>query len=153
MVTEAPGMPPNTTAIRLHERLKKEATKMGVRFFADTTVVGCTMDGEELQSVTIKNANKHLELRGKQFILATGGILGGGLEVTSEGLKETALGMEIDEFGALLNCPSNLQLAGASNGMKVTHSGITGGVYSIVSTHEAVGNLCRNLMLGGTRSA
>jgi glycerol-3-phosphate dehydrogenase subunit B len=152
-VTEAPGMPPNTTAIRLNERLKKEAVKLGVRFYADTTVAGCTLDEEEIKSLTIKTANRMTDLSGKQFILATGGILGGGLEVTANGVKETAVRLETDEFGELINCPSNLYAVGASNGTKVTHNGITGGIYTIISTHEMIGKLSQQLMMGGTISA
>jgi glycerol-3-phosphate dehydrogenase subunit B len=153
IVTEAPGMPPNTTAIRLNERLKKEAVKLGVRFYADTTVVGCKMDGEEIKTVTIKNANKRADLSGKQFILATGGILGGGLEVAPDGVKETAMRLAADEYGELLHCPSNLYPVGASNGTKVTHNGITGGVYSILTIHEVVCKLRQQSIIGGTRSA
>lgn len=152
-VTEAPGMPPNTTAIRLYERMKKEAVKLGVRFYTDTTVVGCTVDEEKIQSLTIKIANKVTELSGKQYILATGGILGGGLERTPDGVKETALRLEADGFGQFIHCPSNLYPVGASKSTEVVHHGITGGVYSIFSSHEIIGNLHQQLILGGTRSA
>ncbi|MGD8190494.1 FAD-binding protein [Brevibacillus ginsengisoli] len=152
-VTEAPGMPPNTTAIRLNERLKKEAVKSGVRFYTDTTVVGCTMDEDQIKSLTIQLANKVTELGGKQFILATGGILGGGLEATPDGVKETALRLETDEFGQLIHCPSNLLPAGASKSTKVTHHGVTGGVYSIFSAHELVAKLHQQPMMGVTCSA
>lgn len=152
-VTEAPGMPPNTTAIRLHERLKKEAVKLGVRFYSDTTVTGCTLENDQIKSLTIKSSNKTTELSGKQFILATGGILGGGLEVTPEGIKETALRLPADEFGQFIHCPSNLNPVGASKSTKVTHHGVTGGVYSIVSIHETIAKLHELCVVGGTRSA
>lgn len=152
-ITEAPGMPPNATAIRLYERLKKEAVKLGVRFYADTTVAGCTMDGEAIKSITINTANRMTNLYAKQFILATGGVLGGGLEVTSDGLKETALLLDTDERGALLHCPANLYPVGASIGDQVTHHGITGGVFTLLSIQEMIGQLRQQLMIGGTRSA
>ncbi|MBT2733418.1 FAD-binding protein [Bacillus sp. ISL-7] len=152
-ITEAPGMPPNTTAIRLYERLKKEAVKLGVRFYADTTVTGCTIDGEEIKSLTIHTTNRLTNLNGKQFILATGGILGGGLEVTTEGLKDTALRLETDEKGALLHCPTNLYPVGASRGIQVTQNGITGGVFILLSINEMIEQLRQQMMLGGTRSA
>jgi glycerol-3-phosphate dehydrogenase subunit B len=153
MVTEAPGMPPNGTVIRLYERLKKEAIRLGVRFYENTAVSGCKRNGEAIESVTIHNANNTTELTGKQFLLATGGILGGGLVRTSIGLKETALGLKTNEKGELMNCPSNLYPVGASRGLQVTHYGVTGGVYSILSAHEAISELGQRLMIGGTRSA
>lgn len=152
-VTEAPGMPPNTTAIRLNERLKKEAVKRGVRFYADTTVMGCKIDGEEIRSLSIKTANQMTDLSGKKFILATGGILGGGLEVIAKGVIETALRLEVDENGAFLHCPTNLYPVGASKGSNVTLNGITGGVYSILSSYEIVGKLHQQSIMGGTCNA
>ncbi|MDP4085490.1 MAG: FAD-binding protein [Bacillota bacterium] len=152
-VTEAPGMPPNATAIRLHERLKKEAVQLGVRFYENTVVFGCKLDGKIIDSLIIKNGSYESVISGKEFILATGGILGGGLEQTSIGLKETALGFETNESGELLYCPSNLYPVGASNGLRVIHHGITGGVYSILSAHEAIAKIGKNPMMGGTRSA
>lgn len=138
-VTEAPGMPPNATAIRLNEVLKKEATKLGVRFYADTTVVGCTLKNDTIQTLKIKSSNQiTTHLSGKQFILATGGVVGGGLEVTNKGLKETALCLEVNEIGALLYCPKNLYPVGASKGTSMTQYGITGGTYSILCSHEAI---------------
>jgi glycerol-3-phosphate dehydrogenase subunit B len=151
-VTEAPGMPPNATAVRLYERLKKEAVKMGVRFYADTNVRGCNLDGDEIKSLTIESMNQTRELCGSRYILAAGGILGGGLELTPEGIKETVLGLSVDEFGELIHCPVNLHPVGASKGIKVTHYGITGGMYSILSTHEAACVL-QQTSIGGTRSA
>ncbi|WHY86940.1 FAD-binding protein [Neobacillus novalis] len=153
IVTEAPGMPPNTTAIRLHERLKKEAVKLGVRFYVDTTVVGCKMDRAGIESLTIKTSNHTTDISGKQFILATGGILGGGLEVTSDGVKETALELDADENGNIIHCPENLYPVGASRGFSVTHNGITGGVYSVLSSHEMVDKLHQQAIIGGIRSA
>ncbi|ETI67241.1 FAD-binding protein [Neobacillus vireti] len=152
-VTEAPGMPPNTTAIRLHEKLKKEAIKLGVRFYVDTTVVGCKMDGPVIESLTFKTSNHTTNVSGKQFILATGGILGGGLEVTSDGVRETALKLAADANGQLIHCPENLYPVGAARGSSVTHNGITGGVYSVLSSHEMVGKLHQQAIIGGFRSA
>lgn len=151
-VTEAPGMPPNATAIRLNDRLKKEAIQLGVRFYADTTVVGSNLDGDEMKSLRIKTANQTTDLSGKQFILATGGVLGGGLEVTSEGIRETALHLEVNDFGELIHTPANLYPVGASRGTRVTHHGIAGGAYSILSSYETICGLQQSV-LGGTRSA
>lgn len=151
-ITEAVGMPPNATAVRLHNRLKKHAVKLGVRIYSDTTTVGSVIEENRIKAIKIKTSNQVTELQGKQIILATGGILGGGLEVMSAGLKETALGLEVNQFGEIMHCPLNVFPIGASKGTLVTHFGITGGVYSIVSSFETVCTLLQ-LQEGGTRSA
>lgn len=152
-VTEAPGMPPNTTAIRLSEKLKKEAVKLGVRFYADTTVAGCTLEDNEIKSLKVKTASHTSDLSGKHFVLATGGILGGGLEVTSSGIKETALRLETDGNGVLHNCPANLYPVGASIGTQVTHNGITGGVFTIFSIQAIMSKLGQQQLEEGIISA
>lgn len=151
-VTEAPGMPPNATAIRLNERLKKQAVMLGVRFYSDTTVTGCHLEGEEIQSLRMKTANQQTVIAGKHFILATGGVLGGGQEITGQGMKETALNLVVNEYGEIVNLPSNLDPLGAGKGIRYIHHGITGGVYSILSSYETVCKL-QQLTMGGTRSA
>lgn len=136
-VTEAPGMPPNATAIRLHEVLKKEAVKLGIRFYSDTSVTGSTIENNEVKSLTIKNSSKTMKLEGANFIIAAGGILGGGLTMTPKGLKETILGVEVDEFGQYTVCPENVFPVGATLGTKMLQYGITGGVFSIQSSYES----------------
>ncbi len=136
VVTEAPGMPPNASAVRLHEVLKKEAVRLGVRFYEDTQVLGCHIEQKLVKSLKVKTSNRTTEISGLNYIIASGGILGGGLEVTSAGLKDRVLGLEVDEFGQYTDCPQNVFPVGASQGTKVTHYGITGGVFSILSGYE-----------------
>lgn len=136
--TEAPGMPPNATAIRLHEVLLKEAVKRGIRFYSDTEVIGSHLDGDALRSLVIKNNTKTMEIQGQKFLIATGGILGGGLEVTEHGLKDNSLRLEVDTFGRYVNCPVNVYPVGATMGTQLTKHGITGGLYSILSSYESL---------------
>lgn len=136
-VTEAPGMPPNASAVRLYEVLKKEAIRLGVRFYLDTQVAGCHVEENLVKSLKIKTTNRMTEITGLNYIIASGGILGGGIEVTSAGLKDRVLGLEVDEFGQYTNCPQNVFPAGASQGTKVTRYGITGGIFSVLSSYKA----------------
>ncbi|WP_332238990.1 FAD-binding protein [Sporolactobacillus sp. KGMB 08714] len=147
-VTEAPGLPPNATAVRLYERLKRAAVRSGVRFYSDTTVVGASIDGEAIKSVKIKTPGRVSELSGEYFILATGGILGGGLEVTSQGIKECALHLETDASGKAVRPPINLHPAGASRGERTAGPGIVGGAYTLLSSYEAVSGLRRSVAGG-----
>ncbi len=133
-VTEAPGLPPNATAIRLHERLRKEAIKLGVRFYADTEVNGFSKKGT-INEITIKMNNRSAKLQSDHLLICTGGILGGGLEQTAKGLKETTLQLSVNKEGAYVNLPNHVYPVGASLGTNVIHYGITGGIYSVVSSY------------------
>lgn len=136
-VTEAVGMPPNATAIRLHEALKKEMTRLGVRIYFNTQVIGSHIEKNLLKSIRINNSTLE-EMTAKKYIMATGGILGGGFERTTEGLKEKVLGVEINQNGEYLSPIKNLYCIGASQGLHVIRNGITGGVYSILSSYTTI---------------
>ncbi|MDF1509251.1 FAD-binding protein [Robertmurraya sp. DFI.2.37] len=149
-ITEAPGMPPNATAIRLHDKLKKEAIKLGVRFYENTTIIGAKVKDSKVQSVITK---ANLEIKSESYVIATGGILGGGIEKTATGYKDKVLGIDLDQHGRYTNCPENVWLVGASNGMNVTQYGITGGVYSILSCYETYTARKQRMKLGGLQHA
>ncbi|TCS83186.1 FAD-binding protein [Tepidibacillus fermentans] len=137
-ITEAVGMPPNATAIRLHEQLHRETTRLGVRQYLNSKVVGSKQGKQTIESVMVRNANHTIEIKGTSFVLATGGILGGGMEKMASSITETTLGLEVDQEGNLINPYDNLYLVGASQGLRVTSHGITGGIFSILSSYETV---------------
>ncbi len=136
-ITEAPGMPPNATAIRLNDYLRKEVIKLGVKLYSNSTVIGNEINANKIRNITVRNNNNVFKLASKNYVLATGGIIGGGIEVTSEGLIEKAIGVEINNDGELIESIENVLLVGASNGFNVLNHGITGGVYSILSSYRA----------------
>ncbi len=136
-VTEAVGMPPNATAIRLYEGLKKEISRQGVRLYADTQVIGSKVENDIVKSIIIKNTVSR-ELKAKTYVMATGGVLGGGFEWTTKGLKEKVLGVKINQNGEYLSPIKNVYTVGASQGIDVTKHGITGGVFSILSSYAAI---------------
>ena len=136
-VTEAVGMPPNAAAIRLYEVLKKEMIRLGVRLYSNTQVIGSKVENDILKSIKIKNSISG-ELKAKKYVIAAGGIIGGGLEQTAKGLKEKVLGIEINQNGEYLSTIKNVYLVGASQGMHVIRNGITGGVFSILSSYTAI---------------
>lgn len=151
-ITEAPGMPPNATAIRLHDVLRKEAVKQGVRFYFDTKVIGSESKGNQIRALKVQNNSSHNELAGKHYIIATGGILGGGLILSDSGYQETVLGLDVDENGSYVRCPNNVYPVGAALGTHYTNYGITGGIFSILSSYETIEKI-HQVSLGGVQNA
>ncbi len=142
-VTEAPGMPPNAPAVRLFESLRKAAIRMGTRFYSDTEVIGSHVEENLVRSLKIQTSNHTTEIIGRTYIIAAGGVLGGGHVMTAQGLKDTVLGLETDAYGQYSVCPENVLLVGASRGTKELHCGITGGVSAIQSSYESVLSLTK----------
>lgn len=147
-VTEAPGMPPNATAVRLFDALRKEAIQLGIRFYSNTTVSGANFENEKVESITVHNHNRVTTVKGRSFILATGGLLGGGLETQENIWTEEAMHLPIGEHGECIYIPSNTFVAGATKNQSLTKYGITGGIYSIFSSYLAMNHLLEELVGG-----
>ncbi|OIJ20802.1 hypothetical protein BKP45_08380 [Anaerobacillus alkalidiazotrophicus] len=135
-ITEAPGLPPNASAVRFDEILRRMATRLGVRFYLDAEVIGCKLRAERLTQISVRSNHRLSQIKGNHFVLATGGALGGGLEVTTTNIKETALQLPVDHNGAFIKKPINVYPVGAALGKNVCSHGITGGIYSIVSSYS-----------------
>lgn len=137
-ITEAPGLPPNATAIRLNDVLREKAACCGVRFYENTAVSGGKIAGDRLQAIRIVTSARAEYLTGSQFILATGGILGGGLKMTDNGFAETALHLQATAAGTLAAVPKNVHAVGAMQRASSLTQPVVGGVYTIWSTLNAL---------------
>ncbi|GEL08197.1 FAD-binding protein [Salisediminibacterium halotolerans] len=151
-VTEAPGLPPNAGALRLYQLLKKRAVRLGVRFYENTAVNGAKIQGNRVGSLGIEQGVRRQNLQAEHFIAATGGILGSGLIDTLDGFEETALQLEVDANGTIIEVPENLYPVGAAAGIDKTRCGITGGIYSLVSGYDAVDQITAKRKGGDSRA-
>lgn len=97
-VFEIPMLPPSVPGIRIWERMKHALVAMGARVEIGSEVVrGEAETGEsKLRHIWSKAPARERQHRARAFLLATGGILGGGL-VADEGgvVRETALGLPV----------------------------------------------------------
>jgi len=95
-VFEIPGLPPSIPGIRLHNILSKEIEKSGGRIFNGLQVDGCESAAGRIQAVFSEAAARHKSHAAEAYVLATGGLLGGGIHLTSAGYaQDTALGLPI----------------------------------------------------------
>jgi glycerol-3-phosphate dehydrogenase subunit B len=88
-VFEIPTLPPSVPGIRLFKRLRRHLLQMGVRVNAGMTVsqAQVTDNGHAatVASVQIESSARPYNQRADHFLLATGGILGGGFSSDQNG--------------------------------------------------------------------
>ncbi len=98
-VFEIPGLPPSVPGIRLHNLLIAAIEKAGGRVFDGMLVTGMTEDGHQpsrIGQVLSEAAARNVVHKAESFVLATGGLLGGGLIIGDNGYAhDTALGIPV----------------------------------------------------------
>ena len=83
-VFEIPMGPPSYPGIRLADQLKDAVDKAGVRISAGNPVVGFEAENGEIQSVTVDSKGRDVPYHANEFILATGGLVGKGIDSSRE---------------------------------------------------------------------
>ena len=84
-VFEIPGLPPSIAGIRLHNILCNEITRLGGRILSGMQVVGCEASSHRINCVITEAAARHVAHSADSYVLATGGILGGGIHIDDTG--------------------------------------------------------------------
>jgi glycerol-3-phosphate dehydrogenase subunit B len=95
-VFEIPGLPPSIPGMRLHTLLCNEITRLGGEIHNGMQVVGCEASNHHINSVYSEAAARYSQHTAQNFVLATGGILGGGVHLDNHGYaQDTALSIPI----------------------------------------------------------
>jgi glycerol-3-phosphate dehydrogenase subunit B len=99
-VFEIPGLPPSIPGIRMHNLLTHLIQRGGGQVYDGMQVVGKEEQGLHLQAVLTEAASGVAVHPAQTFVLATGGILGGGITLHPPGYmqnmaSETAFGMPL----------------------------------------------------------
>jgi len=102
-VFEIPGLPPSIPGIRLHRILVEAIQNNGGQVFQGMEVikVQTTSDGRRISAVFTEAAARPLAHTAENFVLATGGILGGGISTNHQGAIYDSI------FHLPLQAPSN----------------------------------------------
>jgi len=77
-VFEIPTLPPSVPGIRLTTALRHELERRGVRVEVGMEVIGFHAEGDAIQWVETATSARPLRHRAAAYLLATGGVLGGG---------------------------------------------------------------------------
>lgn len=84
-IFEIPTLPPSVPGIRLHTRLRRKLEAMGVRVEIGMEAISFGATGERIDWVETETSSRPLKHRAANFLLATGGILGGGINSDQTG--------------------------------------------------------------------
>ncbi len=78
-IFEIPTLPPSVPGIRLNNALRRRLEKMGVQVDVNMEVKQFHAENDRVQYVETETSARPLKHRAQNFLLATGGILGGGI--------------------------------------------------------------------------
>jgi glycerol-3-phosphate dehydrogenase subunit B len=93
---EIPTLPPSVPGIRIYQALRRRLAMWGVRVEIGFWVRG-RMDGSRAVEIEVASAGRPASYTAEAFILATGGIGGGGIVAGPDGsLRETVFGLAVE---------------------------------------------------------
>ena len=95
-VFEIPGLPPSIPGIRLHNLLINSIERNHGQVFNGMQVIGASIENNHIESILSEAASRHVSHTATMYVLATGGILGGGTVTSFDGhAHETIFGLPI----------------------------------------------------------
>lgn len=95
-VFEISALPPSVPGRRLYESLKQALLSAGGRIIIGSKVVDGTIENDRVTQVRIETANRLRPLKAHNYVLATGGIFGGGLDAGADGnVTEAIFGLPV----------------------------------------------------------
>jgi glycerol-3-phosphate dehydrogenase subunit B len=90
-VFEVATLPPSVPGIRLYEALTAELRRAGGRLLIGQAVIGAETAGGRVEGVVTQAAARPTTHRARSFVLASGGLAAGGIQVDSSGKVREAV--------------------------------------------------------------
>lgn len=87
-VFEVPMGPPSLPGLRLADQLSDSLADAGVRVSAGNSVVDYAADGDRVEAVVVDREGSRVPYHADAFVLATGGLVGKGIDSDREGVCE-----------------------------------------------------------------
>ncbi|AHF08216.1 anaerobic glycerol-3-phosphate dehydrogenase subunit GlpB [Desulfitobacterium metallireducens] len=94
-VVEMTDMPPAFGGTILERALKTKFKAFGGEIILGSGVLKADVEGKICKQVHVQSKGRDSLFKAREFILATGGIFGGGIEVTPDGVREKVLGLPL----------------------------------------------------------
>lgn len=99
-VFEVPTIPPSLPGMRLSRSLVAKIRRLGGDLLQGFPVVSADVKGRVCSGVMVSTPGRTRCIKGKNFLLATGGILGGGILVEREGASEVVFHLPVSNSGS-----------------------------------------------------
>ncbi len=87
-VVEPTIFPPSPVGRDLYQFLRKKFKDSGGEFLMTGLAKAAVMEDDYCDSIVLQSQGKSLQLKAKKFVLATGGIFGGGIQVGPSSIRE-----------------------------------------------------------------
>jgi glycerol-3-phosphate dehydrogenase subunit B len=95
-VFEISALPPSVPGRRLYEALKRVFLQAGGRLIIGGKITDGTIEGGRVTQVRLETASRLKRIEAQHFVLATGGLFGGGLEAHQDGrVTEEIFGLPV----------------------------------------------------------
>jgi glycerol-3-phosphate dehydrogenase subunit B len=95
-IFEISALPPSIPGRRLYEALKQIFLAAGGRIIIGGKIVDGTIEGGQVTQVRLETASRLKPIQAKNYVLATGGLFGGGLEAHQDGrVTEQVFGLPV----------------------------------------------------------
>lgn len=94
-IVEMTDMPPAFGGEILYDALKRKFKDFGGEIILGSGVWKVDTQGKIGWQVWVRSKGRDTNYQAREFVLATGGIFGGGIEATPEGVKEKVLGLPL----------------------------------------------------------
>lgn len=78
-IFEIPTLPPSVPGMRLYAALRRQLQRLGVRVEANLEIIATHAEGGRVVAIETETSARPLRHEARGFLLATGGVLGGGI--------------------------------------------------------------------------
>jgi glycerol-3-phosphate dehydrogenase subunit B len=95
-VFEVPMGPPSLPGLRLEDRLYDALREAGVRISTGNPVVGYEAESGRIERVMVERTHQRVPYTAGQYVLATGGQVGGGIDSDRESVREPVFDCHVE---------------------------------------------------------
>ncbi|MFB6160319.1 MAG: glycerol-3-phosphate dehydrogenase subunit GlpB [Haloferacaceae archaeon] len=92
---EVPMGPPSLPGLRLESQLFDALDRAGAGVETGNPVVGYEADGDRVEALAVERAHTEVPVHCEQVVLATGGLVGRGVETDRDGAREPLFGLYV----------------------------------------------------------